>query len=73
MKRTPCTIHPAYLRPRDAAIYTGTSVDTLKKWRACREGPPWIKLDRLVLYKIEELDKFMEERMRKSRESKSSE
>jgi hypothetical protein len=53
-------INRAYLRPRDAAIYTSISIDTLKELRSRNEGPPWIKLDRLVLYKIDELDRFME-------------
>ena len=39
-----------YLTPRDVALLTKTSVQTLANWRVARRGPPWTKIESAVRY-----------------------
>ena len=48
-----------WLPPRPAADYINASVDTLQAWRSAGKGPPWSKVGRLVRYRIEDLDAFL--------------
>ena len=53
-----------YVREGEAAKYIGVSVSTLRSWRTKRSknGPPFTRLGRLVMYPIAELDEHMKER-----------
>jgi excisionase family DNA binding protein len=54
-------IDPLALRPRDAAAALGISPSTLD--RLTRAGKiPHVKINRLVLYRVESLRKWLEER-----------
>ena len=56
---------PAYLRPKEAAQYTGIAEQTLAKWRIkgrpFGEGPPFLKVGRAVLYRRNDLDRWLGE------------
>jgi len=54
-----------YVREREAAKYIGVTVSTLRSWRSKRSknGPPYTRLGRLVMYPIAELDGHMRARM----------
>ena len=48
------------LDERDAARMLGCSVSLLRKWRRRREGPPYVRIGRLVRYQEERLLEFIE-------------
>jgi predicted DNA-binding transcriptional regulator AlpA len=50
------------LRTRDAAGYLGYSESTLEKKRITGEGPPFIRLGRLVVYDTRDLDAWLSAR-----------
>ncbi len=54
------------LSEREAAEYLGLSVRTLQKWRWQGGGPLFAKLGSAVRYRIEDLDDFFTESVRKS-------
>ena len=56
--------YPRYVREGEAAKYIGVSVSTLRSWRTKRSknGPPYTRLGRLVMYPIAELDEHMKAR-----------
>lgn len=47
---------------REAAEYIGISFNTLTCWSSEKKGPPFYKLGKKCLYKIADLDAFMETR-----------
>jgi excisionase family DNA binding protein len=47
------------LRPKEVADYLGLPEHTLAKWRSERRGPPWMKLERLVRYRREDIDEWI--------------
>jgi hypothetical protein len=53
-----------YVRDTVAAKLLGVSAKTLRCWRGRRPytGPPVTRIDRMVLYSVRELERFMEER-----------
>jgi hypothetical protein len=53
-----------YVREHAAAAFLGVSVSALRSWRSKRSpsGPPVTRIDRMVLYSVEELERFKEER-----------
>ncbi len=53
-----------YVRESEAAKYIGVTVSTLRSWRTKRSknGPPYTRLGRLVMYPIAELDEHMKAR-----------
>ncbi|MFZ1725474.1 MAG: helix-turn-helix domain-containing protein [Albidovulum sp.] len=57
-------IVPAYVRTKQAAKYTGLGVSSLHKWRLkgrpFGEGPPFVKLGKVVLYNRDELDRWLD-------------
>ena len=65
--RERAVVVPEYYSPEDASIFLGISVRTLEKYR-CREGGgdqpfvPFIRVSRLVRYKVDDLRAFMESR-----------
>ena len=53
----------ALLAPSDAAKYLGVSEQTLAVWRCTKRYPlNYIKVGRLVRYRVTDLDAFMEQR-----------
>lgn len=49
-----------------AALYLGLSRRTLEKWRLTGQGPPYSKRGRRCLYRLEDLDAWVEEGLRRS-------
>jgi len=54
------------LNNSEAAAYLGLKAATLEKWRVVGSGPPFVKIGRLVRYRKEDLDAFMQVRIRNS-------
>jgi predicted DNA-binding transcriptional regulator AlpA len=48
------------LNEREAAEVVGCSVALMRKWRLFREGPPYVKIGRLVRYRQADLDAFLD-------------
>ena len=51
------------LTTREAAVYLGLAVSTLNKWRCYGNGPQFLKLGRVIRYRKDDLDRFLETRM----------
>lgn len=49
-----------YLSDVEAAEFISTSPQTLRNWRSAGKGPSYIKIGRLVRYRLDDLIKFME-------------
>ncbi|MCO6413528.1 MAG: helix-turn-helix domain-containing protein [Thiogranum sp.] len=47
---------------REAAEYLGVSPNTLTCWASEKKGPPFYKPGKRCLYKVEDLDAFLESR-----------
>jgi len=47
------------LKPKSAAEYIGWSASRLAKSRVWGDGPPFIKLGRSVVYRIDDLDDWL--------------
>ncbi len=54
------------LNNREAANYLGLAAATLSKWRCHGDGPPFIKVGRLVRYRRADLDAFLQAGLRLS-------
>jgi excisionase family DNA binding protein len=54
------------LNNREAADYLGLKAATLNKWRCHGDGPPFIKVGRLIRYRRTDLDAFLMGRVRRS-------
>ena len=54
-----------YVREGEAAKYIGVTVSTLRSWRTKRSknSPPYIRLGRMVMYPVAELDGHMRARL----------
>jgi DNA-binding transcriptional regulator YiaG len=48
------------LDPAAAAEHLGVSVATLADWRYRRRGPAYVKVERLVRYRPEDLESYVE-------------
>ena len=55
----PSDRYPAMLTSKQAAEYLLVPEQTLRLWRVQREGPPWIKLGRLVRYSMDDLQLWL--------------
>ena len=55
------TARKNYVREREAAEYMGVSVAALRSWRLLRSknGPPFIRVGRMVMYSMTELEEHM--------------
>jgi len=55
------TARKHYIREREAAEYMGVKVSTLRAWRLLRSknGPPFTRVERIVLYPMAELENHM--------------
>ncbi|MEO0696853.1 MAG: helix-turn-helix domain-containing protein [Pseudomonadota bacterium] len=49
-----------------AAEYLGLKAATLNKWRVYGEGPPFIKVGRLIQYRKADLDDYLSSRLVRS-------
>lgn len=58
--------HSQTLNTHEAAAYVGLSYSTLTKLRLTGGGPPFIKLGARVVYRVSDLDAWLESRMRTS-------
>lgn len=63
---------PAYLNPKQAAVYLGLSTSQLAKWRVYGGGPAYSKASRSVRYTRDELDAWMAARVRRSTSDKGA-
>ncbi len=52
--------NPNLLNEREAAGVIACSVALLRKWRLFREGPAYCKIGRLVRYRQEDLNTFLD-------------
>ncbi len=62
------TTHPytsEYLTTKQAAKFLGVSHQFLELARHRREGPPFVKLSRLVRYSIKDLNEYMNAHLQK--------
>ena len=49
----------ALLIEREAAAHMGVSLQTIRRWRRERSGPPFVKFEKAVRYRQEDLDLFI--------------
>lgn len=49
----------AVMSPRRAAEYLDTTEGTLSQWRHRGEGPPFVRMGRKVVYRVETLDAWL--------------
>lgn len=54
------------MKTREAATYIGSSASTLEKLRLTGGGPPFAKIGRRVVYRIEDLDAWLAANRRRS-------
>jgi len=54
------------LKVNDAAEHLGLSASTLNKWRVEGKGPRFVKLGRAVVYRLSDLDEWLERHSRQS-------
>ena len=55
------------MTPQEVADFIGVSVETLNVWRATRRyNLPYVKVGRLVRYKMRDILAFLEERTRQA-------
>jgi excisionase family DNA binding protein len=50
------------LTTREAALFLGCHSDTLRRWRVEGRGPAYARLNRLIRYPVEHLQRFIERR-----------
>ena len=55
-----------YLTPEQLAKMIGLSVKTLNKWRWEGKGPHFLKLGRRVVYRLSDIDIYLQAQMRRS-------
>jgi len=60
------------LKEGDAAAYTGTTVAYLRRRRLEGGGPPFLRLGRMVRYRIVDLDQWLEAHVVGGRKHKAS-
>lgn len=56
----------ALLRTTAAAEYIGVSPKTLLNWRSLRKGPVAVKQGRLLGYRVEDLDAYLQQHVESS-------
>ena len=54
------------LNNREAAEYLGLKAATLNKWRVYGDGPPFLKVGRLIQYRRSDLDAYLSGRLMRS-------
>jgi predicted DNA-binding transcriptional regulator AlpA len=58
---------PVLVSERDAAQYISMSIDFLRHARMQGSGPSYIRLGRSIRYRVESLDRWLDERMVRTR------
>lgn len=53
------TAKPIAMTERDVATALGVSPAALRKWRGEGRGPKWVKLGRLVRYRLTDLETWL--------------
>ena len=54
---------PVMLSSNQARLRVGVTVDTLKRWRRKKKGPPYVRIDsQRVRYPQDKLEQWLEER-----------
>lgn len=66
MTAAPAPIRPRYLRTPDAAVHLGLSPRTLEKHRCYGTGPVYHKLGGRIVYRLEDLDSWAQQGLRRS-------
>ncbi len=54
------------MRVKEAADYLGLSASTLNKWRVTGKGPKFVKLGRVVAYRLSDLHEWLERQAKRS-------
>ncbi|GAC55547.1 hypothetical protein [Gordonia amicalis] len=54
------TLRARPLDAKEAAIYIHSTEATLRQWRYLGKGPNWIKSGSRVLYRIDDLDHYLD-------------
>lgn len=47
------------ISPKSAAEYLDSTEEMLAKWRYQKVGPPYLKIGRKVLYRVESLENYL--------------
>ncbi|WP_147102875.1 helix-turn-helix domain-containing protein [Nesterenkonia populi] len=55
----PANSRPISVNTIDAARYLGVESATLAKWRSQGDGPPFVKINSKVLYRLDSLDEYL--------------
>lgn len=63
-RKNSATSDPHFLDSSQAAEYLNLKRTTLEAWRCRGGGPKFVKLGRLVKYRLADLDEFIEARIR---------
>lgn len=56
-------VTPVALNTHEAATYLGLSAPTLHRWRAAGTGPRYAKLGGAVVYRVVDLDSWLESKL----------
>jgi hypothetical protein len=59
---------PMVVRERDAASLLGVSPAALRRWRRERRGPPFIRIEDCIGYRVADLEEFLAENTVRSSE-----
>lgn len=51
---------------KEAANYIGLGIRTLAQWRSEGKGPTYVKMENAVVYRIEDLERYMEQGARRA-------
>jgi len=49
-----------FLDTKEAAVWSGIKINTLRQWRARGEGPPFSRVGRKILYDVGKFQKWIE-------------
>jgi len=60
------------LKEGDAALYINTTVAYLRRRRLMGGGPPFVRLGRMIRYRIQDLDEWLEAHVVGGRKHKAS-
>ncbi len=60
MRRDHSIVLPQLLTPGDVAAYLGVPTGTLANWRYQGVGPPFVHVGRLVRYRAEDVDTWIQ-------------
>jgi Helix-turn-helix domain len=55
----PQNIRLFLLSEKEAALYLGVSVSTMRRWRRTKSGPPLFRFGGVLRYRCDDLDTFV--------------